>query len=61
MKLIIWQNMLSHLQSAHVRALVNRGVDVMIVGLDELSPERSELGWSVPDFGRAGVTGRVVL
>lgn len=53
MNVIIWQNMLSHLQSAHVRALANRGVDVMIVGLDELSAERRALGWSVPDFGRA--------
>jgi glycosyltransferase involved in cell wall biosynthesis len=52
-KVIIWQNMLSHLQSAHVRGLSDRGIDVMIVGLDELSPERRALGWSVPDFGRA--------
>jgi glycosyltransferase involved in cell wall biosynthesis len=53
MKVIVWQNMLSHLQAAHVRALADRGVDVTIVGLDELSPERRALGWTVPDFGRA--------
>lgn len=55
MKVIIWQNMLSHLQSAHVRALAKNGIGVMMVGLDELSPERRALGWSVPDFGKARV------
>jgi glycosyltransferase involved in cell wall biosynthesis len=53
MRLFVWQNMLSHLQSAHVRALANRGIDVTIVGMDELSPERRALGWTIPDFGKA--------
>jgi glycosyltransferase involved in cell wall biosynthesis len=53
MRVVIWQNMLSHLQSAHARALANRGVEVTMVGLGELSKERRELGWSAPDFGGA--------
>src|SRR4051812_17454767 len=54
MRIVFWQPMLSHLQSAHVRALAARaGTSVTIVGLDQLSPERRALGWGVADFGRA--------
>jgi glycosyltransferase involved in cell wall biosynthesis len=56
MKLIFWQNMLSHLQSAHVRALSLRpDVQVTIIGMDEISPNYKALGWAIPDFGSATV------
>jgi glycosyltransferase involved in cell wall biosynthesis len=53
-RVVLWQNMLSHLQSSHVRALAETpGVDVTIVGLGEITAERKALGWSVPEFGNA--------
>jgi glycosyltransferase involved in cell wall biosynthesis len=56
MKIVFWQPMLSHLQSAHVRAIASRAnISVTIVGLDELSAERRALGWDSADFGRATV------
>jgi glycosyltransferase involved in cell wall biosynthesis len=56
MRILFWQPMLSHLQSAHVRALAARaGISVTIVGLDGLSAERRALGWDVSDFGHATV------
>jgi glycosyltransferase involved in cell wall biosynthesis len=56
MRLVFWQNMLSHHQSAHIRALASRpSVDVTIVGLAAMTPERQALGWSVPNFGNAAV------
>jgi glycosyltransferase involved in cell wall biosynthesis len=56
MKIVVWQNMLSHLQSAHIRALSNRpGMEVVIVGLDSMTRDRTQLGWTVPDFGSARV------
>jgi glycosyltransferase involved in cell wall biosynthesis len=56
MKIVFWQPMLNHLQSAHVRALAARaGTSVTIVGLDQLSPDRRALGWGAADFGRATV------
>lgn len=56
MRIVFWQPMLSHLQSAHVRALAARaGTSVTIVGLDELSAERRALGWGVAHFGHATV------
>jgi glycosyltransferase involved in cell wall biosynthesis len=55
-QIVIWQNMLSHLQSAHVRALAEcPGVDVAIVGLGTISADRTALGWSVPNFGNSRV------
>jgi glycosyltransferase involved in cell wall biosynthesis len=56
LKIILWQNMLSHLQSAHVRAMAEGwNHEVTIIGLDTLSASRRMLGWATPDFGRARV------
>jgi len=48
MKIVFWQPLLNHLQSAHIRALASRvGVEVTIVGLEGISayPYRKSLGW----------------
>lgn len=47
--------MLATSQSAHIRALADKGHNVIVVAEQGLSPERLSMGWSIPDFGMAKV------
>lgn len=51
MELVFWQNILAIHQSAHIRALSDMGHSVTLVVAEELSEDRRQMGWSVPDFG----------
>jgi glycosyltransferase involved in cell wall biosynthesis len=54
MHLVLWQNMLSFHQSAHIRALAaTPGCEVTWVVQEIAPPERAALGWPVPDAGQA--------
>ena len=54
MRIVFWQNMLAIHQSAHIRALADGGGnEVTLVVQEPLDPERRNLGWAIPDFGRA--------
>lgn len=45
LKILIWMNMPSHLQSAFFRELRNRGVDLIVYYYDEVDLDRVSLGW----------------
>ncbi len=55
MRLVFWQNMLSHHQAAHIKALTAQGHDVVIAADQPLSADRRMMGWTAPDFGQARV------
>ena len=56
MRIVFWQNMLAIHQSAHIRALAaDAGNEVTLVVPEAVGAERLNLGWVVPDFGRATV------
>lgn len=50
-----WQRTLSPLMFALAREVARRGVDVTFVVEEELSSERRDLGWQVPDAGAVTV------
>jgi len=52
MKIIFWQNILSIHQSAFIRNLAEK-VSVTLVTEKEISAQRMQIGWQVPDFGAA--------
>jgi glycosyltransferase involved in cell wall biosynthesis len=56
MSIVFWQNILSILQSAPIRALASKaGIDVTLVVSQPVPPWRKQLGWSKPDFGKADI------
>ncbi len=55
MRVIFWQDSLSPHQAAHIRGLLQLGVDVLWVAADKLSSERLALGWHT-DAPREAVT-----
>lgn len=53
---VFWQSCLSHHQSAFIRALAFKpGVAITLVVEEKLPKWREEMGWSVPDFGKAEI------
>lgn len=51
-KIIFWQNILSIHQSVFIRHLAEK-VSVTLIAEKEISAQRMQTGWSVPDFGAA--------
>lgn len=52
MQLVFWWSIVTPHQSAYVRELA-KDSDVVVVALEEMTPDRQALGWKVPDLGRA--------
>jgi len=56
MELIFWKHMLCHVQSSYIRELASTdGVDVTVIVDQEMLSFRADLGWQVPDLGRAKI------
>ena len=55
MRVVFWQNILSPHQSAAIRALAAMESEVVVVASEAMLSERKQIGWSVPDFGRANL------
>ncbi|MCC6483658.1 MAG: glycosyltransferase family 4 protein [Armatimonadetes bacterium] len=53
-QIVFWQNTLSIHQSALISALAERA-QVTLVAEEDVYPERSDMGWFRPDFGKAKV------
>ena len=51
-KIIFWQNILNIHQFAFIRNLAEK-VSVTLIAEKEISAQRMQAGWSVPDFGVA--------
>jgi len=55
-RVIFWQNLLVHHQSAYIRALAARGAwEVIWVVQDETTPHTRSLGYPIPDAGQVRV------
>lgn len=52
MKIIFWQNIISSHQSFLIRELANRH-EVILAVIDEISTERVQQGWKIPNTGKA--------
>jgi glycosyltransferase involved in cell wall biosynthesis len=52
MQVIFWQNILSIHQSVFIRNLAEK-VSVTLIAEKEISAQRMQIGWQVPDFGAA--------
>jgi len=52
MRVFLWQNILSIHQSVFIRHLAKK-VSVTLVAEKEISAQRMQTGWAVPDFGNA--------
>ena len=56
MRIVFWQNILSHLQSSYIRALAEKNrCEVILVVEQGLSKRRIDMGWSIPDFGKTKI------
>ena len=56
MELIFWKNILCHIQSSYIRELASTdGVDVTVVVDQEMLNFRADLGWRVPELGKAKI------
>jgi glycosyltransferase involved in cell wall biosynthesis len=56
MRVILWQNIMCHLQAAWIRELAAKeGVSVTLVVDRTMSRDRGALGWTVPGFGRTNI------
>jgi hypothetical protein len=59
MRVILWQNIMCHLQAAWIRELAAKeGVSVTLVVDRTMSRDRGALGWTVPGFGRTNIVRR---
>lgn len=55
-RLIFWQNFPNHLQSAFLRPLAeDNSFEVFLVTQTDISGQRRDMGWAMPDFGRVKV------
>lgn len=54
MKIIFWQNIISPHQSFLIRELANRH-EVILAVIDEISNERIQQGWKIPETGKATI------
>ncbi|MCZ2085617.1 MAG: glycosyltransferase [Flavobacteriales bacterium] len=54
MKIIFWQNIISPHQSFLIRELANRH-EVILAIIDEISNERIQQGWKIPETGKAKI------
>jgi glycosyltransferase involved in cell wall biosynthesis len=55
MHLYFWQNIISPHQADFIRAIAERGHDVIVAAAEAMSPKRGELGWRTPDVAPASV------
>ena len=55
MYFVFWQNIISPHQAPFLRSLADFGHDVVVMAADDMTPDRTMLGWKVPDLGKARV------
>ncbi|MHB9131979.1 MAG: glycosyltransferase [Armatimonadota bacterium] len=55
MRLVLWMNIVSPHQSAVIRALADRVKEVVLVASEEMTADRTAVGWQAPDLGKADV------
>ncbi len=53
--IVFWLSDLSMHFSATIRAILDRGHEVVLVAAHEMLSDRLRMGWKIPDFGRATI------
>ncbi len=55
MYFVFWQNIISPHQAPFLRSLAEFGHEVVVIAADDMTSDRTMLGWKVPDLGKARV------